>query len=116
MSASDAVDRLLDAFGDPDIERMAWCVTVSAQSSSMGVNAVVSGRNDIEVMYEQLFKTHPEIGVRVEERMSVGEVVVDHEAVIGYCHLPRGSIIHKVYVCVVRNGKILSRLGMTTET
>jgi hypothetical protein len=82
----------------------------------IGVNAVVSGRNDIEVMYEQLFKTHPEIAVRVEERMSVREVVVDHEAISGYCHLPGGSIVHKVYVYVVRDGKILSRLGVTTET
>jgi hypothetical protein len=82
----------------------------------LGVNAVVSGRNDIEVMYEQRFKTHPEIAVRVEERMSVGEVVVDHEAITGYCHLPGGSVIHKVHVYVVRDGKILSRLGITTET
>jgi hypothetical protein len=116
MIASDAVDRLLDAFGDRDIERIAQCFAVSAQSSSLGANAVVSGRSDIEVMYEHLFKTHPEIAVRVEERMSVGEVVIDHEAITGYCHLPGGSIIHKVYVYVVRDGKILSMLGITTES
>jgi hypothetical protein len=114
-SASDAVDRLFDAVVHRDISRIGQCFDVDAQSSQWGVAAIVTGRSDIELMYEQLLKTHPEIAVRIAERLSVGDVVVDHEEISGYCHLPTGTVVDKVYVYTVRDGHILTKAGISAH-
>jgi hypothetical protein len=114
-SAADAVDRLIDAVAHRDINRIGQCFDIDAQSSQWGVPAVVTGRSDIELMYELLLKTHPEIAVRIAERLSVGDVVVDHEEISGYSHLPAATVVDKVYVYTVRDGRILSMTGISAH-
>jgi hypothetical protein len=97
-SAPDAVDRLIDAVVHRDFSLIGQCFDVDAQSSQWGVPAIVTGRSDIELMYEQLLKTHPEIVVGIAERLSVGDVAVDHEEISGYSQLRPGTVVDKVYV------------------
>ena len=114
-TAVDAVDRLIVAVADRDVSRIAQCFHVDAQSSQWGVPAVVAGRDDIELMYEQLIKTHPGITVAIAQRMAVGDVVVDHEQISGYSHLPDDTVIDKVYVYTVREGRIVTMAGISAQ-
>jgi hypothetical protein len=114
-SATDAVDRLIGAVAHRDVSQIGQCFDVDAQSSQWGVPAIVTGRNDIELMCELLLKTHPQIVVGIAERLSVGDVVVDHEEISGYSHLPAGTVVDKVYVYTVRDGRILSMTGISAH-
>lgn len=115
-SAPEVVDRLIDAVERRDVRGIAECFDLEAQSSQWSVPAIVSGRGDIELMYEQLLRTHPEIAVRIVQRLTVGEVVVDHEEISGYSHLAAGTVVNKVYVYTVRDGRIVTMTGFNAST
>jgi hypothetical protein len=114
-SSPEAVDRLHGAFRDRDIVGIGQCFDEGALSTQWGTSAVVAGRADIELMYDVLMRTHPNLSVRIDERMTVGDVVVDHEAISGYSHMPEDAVVHKVYVYTVREGLIRSMMGFNSE-
>ena len=98
---SDVVDRVVAAINARDVEAFVACYAEDATIEDGYDRVGIRGRDELRERYAAMFERFPEIHVEPGWRTSVGEFVVQEEAVAG-----RGDHTRHVAVYLVRDGLI----------
>ncbi|HRO02583.1 MAG TPA: SgcJ/EcaC family oxidoreductase [Terricaulis sp.] len=103
MSAVDVVQRQLEAYNAQDLD--AFLATYSEDCVICDLNGDVTqnGRADIRARYSAMFAQYPQNNARLVNRMSLGDVVIDHEDV---SRGPDGPRLEAIAIYTVKNGLI----------
>ena len=103
MSAVDVVQRQFDAYNAQDLE--AFLATYAPDCQICDLNGAVTqnGHGDIRARYSAMFAQYPENRARLVHRMSLGDVVIDHEDVV---RGPNGPRLEAIAIYTVKNGLI----------
>ena len=80
---SDVVDRVVAALNERDLEAFVACYTQDATIGDGYERIVASGRDELRTRYGGMFERFPELHVEPGRRTSVGDSVVQEEAVTG---------------------------------
>ncbi len=103
MNAVDIVQRQFDAYNAQDLD--AFLSTYAPDCLICDLNGAVTqnGREEIRARYAAMFAQFPQNKARLVSRMSLGDVVVDHEAVV---RGPDGPRFEALAIYTVKNGLI----------
>ncbi len=103
MSAVDVVQRQLEAYNAQDMD--AFLATYAPDCQICDLNGAVTqnGREEIRARYAAMFAQFPENKARLVHRMSLGDVVIDHEDVV---RGPNGPRLEAIAIYTVKNGLI----------
>ncbi len=103
MSAVDLVQRQLDAYNAQDME--AFVATYAEDCVIADLNGAItqSGRGELRARYAAMFAQYPNNRARVVNRIGLGDVVIDHEAV---SRGPEGPHFEALAIYTVKNGLI----------
>jgi len=103
MSVVDVVQRQLEAYNAQDLD--AFLATYSEDCVISDLNGAVTqnGRADIRARYSAMFAQYPQNKARLVNRMSLGDVVIDHEDV---SRGPDGPRLEAIAIYTVKNGLI----------
>ena len=103
MNAVDVVQRQLDTYNAQDLE--AFLATYAPDCVICDLNGAVTqnGIGDIRTRYAAMFAQYPENKARLVHRMALGDVVIDHEAVV---RGPNGPRLEAIAIYTVKNGLI----------
>lgn len=105
MSASEPIQRQLDAYNAHDLDAFLDCYADDVVVRHGDGRVLMSGREAMRPVYQQLFSEHPDIHATVATRLTAGDWIVDEEqirmdggemrAVVGY-GVDGGRIQHVV--------------------
>lgn len=103
MTPANIVQRQFDAYNAQDID--AFLATYAPDCVISDLNGAVtqSGREAIRARYATMFAEFPQNRARVVSRMSLGDVVIDHEDV---SRGPNGPRFEAIAIYTVKNGLI----------
>lgn len=103
MSAADVVQAQLEAYNAQDLD--AFCATYADDCVIADLNGAVSqsGAAEIRARYAKTFGDYPKNRAWVVNRMSLGDVVIDHER--GE-RSPEGPFFEALVVYTIANGRI----------
>lgn len=103
MSAVDLVQRQLDAYNAQDME--AFIATYAPDCQICDLNGAVTqnGRDEIRARYGAMFEQYPQNKANLVNRMTLGDVVIDHEEVVRGADGPR---FQAIAIYTVKNGLI----------
>ena len=103
MSAADVVQRQLEAYNAQDLD--AFLATYAPDCQICDLNGAVTqnGHADIRARYAAMFAQYPENKARLVNRMTLGDVVIDHEDVM---RGPNGPRLEAIAIYTVKNGLI----------
>ncbi|HRK63570.1 MAG TPA: SgcJ/EcaC family oxidoreductase [Terricaulis sp.] len=103
MSAVDVVQRQLEAYNAQDMD--AFLATYAPDCKICDLNGAVTqnGRDEIRARYSAMFAQYPQNKARLVNRMSLGDVVIDHEDVT---RGPEGPKLEAIAIYTVKNGLI----------
>lgn len=73
------VERQLQAYNAHQVDAFVACFAEGAVVEDADGNALMIGREQLRVQYEQLFSGFPDLRAEVVTRISVGAFVVDEE-------------------------------------
>jgi uncharacterized protein (TIGR02246 family) len=104
MTPVDVVQRQLDAYNAQDLE--AFLATYAPDCVICDLNGAVtqSGHDEVRARYAAMFAQYPQNRARVMNRMSVGDVVIDHEDVL---RAPGGPRLEAIAIYTVSDGRIV---------
>ena len=78
------VQRQLDAYNQHDINAFLACFSDDVRMYELGENSpFIEGLTAARETYEPLFTNSPDLHVELVNRIANGDIVVDHEHVIG---------------------------------
>jgi uncharacterized protein (TIGR02246 family) len=84
QSATDVVQRQLDAYNARDLERFVECFADDARCFDLGrPQPTLEGKDAIRARYQALFAASPQLHSRVVHRTAFGRAVIDHEHITG---------------------------------
>ena len=103
MSPVDLVQRQLDAYNSQDME--AFIATYAPDCVIADLNGAVTqnGREAIRARYAAMFAEFPQNKARVVNRVTLGDVVIDHEAV---SRSPEGPHFEALAIYTAKDGLI----------
>jgi uncharacterized protein (TIGR02246 family) len=103
MSTIDLVQRQLDAYNAQDME--AFIATYATDCVIADLNGAVTqdGRDAIRARYAAMFSEFPQNKARIVNRVALGDVVIDHEAV---SRSPEGPHFEALAIYTIKNGLI----------
>lgn len=103
MSAVDVVQRQLEAYNAQDLD--AFLATYADDCKICDLNGAVTqnGRDEIRARYSAMFAQYPQNKARLVSRMSLADVVIDHEDVT---RGPDGPRLEAIAIYTVKNGLI----------
>lgn len=81
MSASDIVQRQLDAYNAQDIDAFCACFAENAVLGALNGAVTNVGVGSIRERYAALFAHFPQNRAKLLARVAVGDVVIDHEEI-----------------------------------
>lgn len=79
MSATEIVQRQLDAYNAQDIEAFCACFAADCVLGDLNGAVTQKGTAAIRQRYETLFSAYPENHAKLVNRVVVGDIVIDHE-------------------------------------
>ena len=87
------VQRQLDAYNDRDIERFCACYAEDVEVYRMPtIEPTISGMAKFRETYVERFKSRT-LNAKIQNRISLGSKVVDHEYVVGIKETPVEVIV-----------------------
>jgi putative hydrolase of HD superfamily len=98
---TDAVDNVLVALADGDLDAFVACYTPDATIEDGHDRVVARGHDELRARYAPMFAEHPQLRVEPGWRTTVGDFVVEEETVTG-----RGEPQRHVAVYLIRDGLI----------
>lgn len=103
MSPVDVVQRQFEAYNAQDMD--AFLATYAPDCQICDLNGAITqnGREEIRTRYAAMFAQFPENKARLIGRMSLGDVVIDHEDVT---RSPTGPRLEAIAIYTVKNGQI----------
>jgi len=103
MNAVDIVQKQFEAYNAQDLE--AFCATYAPDCVIADLHGAVpqSGRDEVRARYAKMFGEFPQNKARLVNRMSKGDVVIDHEDVV---RGPNGPQLEAIAIYTVKNGLI----------
>jgi uncharacterized protein (TIGR02246 family) len=111
MSPPDVVAAQLAAYNAQDLDAFCACFADECVIADLNGAVTQSGIGAVRERYAALFALHPENTARVVSRVSVGDVVVDHEEV---SRTP-GQSFQAIAIYTVKHGRI-ARVDFVRET
>lgn len=103
MSAVDVVQAQLDAYNAQDLEAFLAAYAPDCMIADLNGAVTQNGRVEIRARYSAMFAQYPENNARLVNRMTLGDVVIDHEDVV---RGPNGPTLQAVAIYTVKNGQI----------
>lgn len=103
MSAVDVVQRQLEAYNAQDMDTFLATYAPDCQICDLNGAVTQNGREDIRARYSAMFAQYPQNKARLVNRISLGDVVIDHEDVT---RGPDGPKLEAVAIYTVKNGLI----------
>ncbi len=103
MSAVDVVQRQLEAYNAQDMDAFLATYAPDCQICDLNGAATQNGREEIRARYSAMFAQYPQNKARLVNRVSLGDVVIDHEDVT---RGPDGPKLEAVAIYTVKNGLI----------
>lgn len=103
MSPLEIVQEQLDAYNAQDIKRFVSCFANDIQVYQFPNVLLYSGIAKFEKHYTEAWARNPNQKASVNERISLGNLVIDKEKVTGRAS---GEIIHVIAMYKVKNNKI----------
>lgn len=82
MSATEIVQRQLDAYNAQDIDAFCACFAADCVLAELNGAVTQKGADAIRQRYETLFSSYPENHAALVNRVVVGNVVIDHEDIM----------------------------------
>lgn len=102
-TAVDLVQRQLDAYNAQDMDAFLATYAPDCQISDLNGAVTQNGRAEIQSRYRAMFAQYPQNKARLVNRISLGDVVIDHEDVM---RSPEGPQLQAVAIYTVKNGLI----------
>lgn len=81
MSAEEVVQRQLDAYNAQDLEAFVATYTEDCVIADLNGAVTQTGRADLRQRYGAMFAQYPLNRAEIVSRMTLGDVVIDHERV-----------------------------------
>ncbi len=103
MSAVDVVQRQLEAYNAHDVDAMAATYAEDCIIADLNGEMLQRGRDAVRARYTKTFSDFPQNHADVVARMTLGDVVVDHEQ---GTRGPNGPTFEAIVVYTVKNGLI----------
>jgi hypothetical protein len=105
-TASEVVDRQLDAYNQRDLDAFVACYAPDATVMQPSGSMLASGHQEIRERYGELLAGSPSLRAVILNRIEVGTVVIDDERVTGFVLPGMPSEIHAAVVYRVVDGLI----------
>ncbi|UPT64958.1 MAG: nuclear transport factor 2 family protein [Hyphomonadaceae bacterium JAD_PAG50586_4] len=103
MSAVEVVQRQLEAYNAQNMDAFLATYALDCQICDLNGAVTQNGREDIRARYSAMFAQFPENKARLVNRISLGDVVIDHEDVV---RGPNGPRLEAIAIYTVKNGLI----------
>jgi uncharacterized protein (TIGR02246 family) len=103
MSSVDVVQRQLEAYNAQNMEAFIATYAPDCKICDLNGDVTQNGHADIRARYAAMFAKFPENKARLVNRMTLGDVVIDHEDVT---RGPSGPCLEAIAVYTVKNGLI----------
>ncbi|MGD9813925.1 MAG: SgcJ/EcaC family oxidoreductase [Hyphomonadaceae bacterium] len=103
MSAETIVQRQLDTYNAQELEAFLACFADDCLLCDISGAVIQNGIGQIRARYAQLFAQYPKNRARIVNRIAVGDVVIDHEAI---SRAP-GEEFEAIAIYTVRGGVIV---------
>jgi uncharacterized protein (TIGR02246 family) len=111
MSPADVVQRQVETYNAQDLNAFCKCFAEDCVIADLNGAVTQSGLAQIRERYRALFAQYPGNRAEVVHRMTVGDVVIDHEIVERSPELR----IEAIAIYTVRDG-LISRVDFVRET
>jgi hypothetical protein len=102
-AAIDLVQRQLDAYNAQDLDAMLACYAPDCVIANLNGTVTETSREALHARYARTFADFPENRARLVNRISVGNMVIDHEDV---SRGPGKDRFEVIAIYTVRNGQI----------
>jgi hypothetical protein len=89
VDSASVVQRQVDAYNVHDLD--AFAATYSDEAAYLRFPSgeiTMAGLSAIREAFGELFSNHPRVHVAIQERMTLGRFVIDHEVVTGRTDVP----------------------------
>jgi putative hydrolase of HD superfamily len=81
---ADVIDRQLAAYNRRDLDGFVGCYAADAEIVQPDQSLLASGHDEIRARYGELFDSSPDLRAEIRNRIEIGSVVIDHEAITGF--------------------------------
>jgi hypothetical protein len=101
--AAEVVQAQLDAYNAQDLDAFCACFDDACIIENLHGDRIATGLAGVRERYRKLFADHPDNHARLVNRIVVGPVVIDHEAI----DRGNGERYEAIAIYTVKNGRIV---------